>query len=330
MGVSVFAVIGDTSRGKETIVTFTIGMNQFWSINNTEEEIPPFYPEYEMPRPMRLAAVDINFPIDSPFSKADTQFYAKQSIGLASVLVSLTTADKSQQINITSIVSRDKNMLITTLSTLQSITLTITTSTNSSLFPSSAGCTNRSGTSINCSLVTDDQIIGDFISRQAYYKNDTTFPVVAALLTRVFGSYELISSVSDEISQTSSHLTFNQDDSITTISYALSNLDLAGIDHNNPIPPVPVIGIDPLPAAQEYVASTLTIDQVIELSQNHSKWWQGSWTSATLVFLPDDPVIERYWYGAQYIITSAAKMGTVAPGLWGPLIQNDKMSWHGD
>lgn len=48
------------------------------------------------------------------------------------------------------------------------------------------------------------------------------------------------------------------------------------------------------------------------------------------ISLSQEPQIENYWYGAQYILGCSSRDGKVAPGLWGPWVTTDSAGWHGD
>ena len=52
--------------------------------------------------------------------------------------------------------------------------------------------------------------------------------------------------------------------------------------------------------------------------------WNTTWIS-----LPDDPVLERFYYGQTYMIASAARRGKMPPGLYGPWIHSDVPNWMG-
>lgn len=90
---------------------------------------------------------------------------------------------------------------------------------------------------------------------------------------------------------------------------------------------------------QDPVNPTVTLAQqsatpaaVTSISSAHSTWWANYW-GASCVLLPSSdpfPVLQKYWYGAQYLMAMSSRAGKVPPGLWGPFITNDGPGWNGD
>jgi hypothetical protein len=59
-------------------------------------------------------------------------------------------------------------------------------------------------------------------------------------------------------------------------------------------------------------------------------WWHTFWQQSS-IRLPTRPAIERYWFGAQYILGSMASTNprVPAPGLFGPWATSDTPAWEG-
>ena len=67
------------------------------------------------------------------------------------------------------------------------------------------------------------------------------------------------------------------------------------------------------------------------MSVEHDRWWMEYYTlNGSRLYLPDDLVLEQFWYGANYLIGTTMKPGSTAPGLWGAFIGNDRIKWNGD
>ncbi|MCX4791959.1 discoidin domain-containing protein [Streptomyces sp. NBC_01221] len=64
------------------------------------------------------------------------------------------------------------------------------------------------------------------------------------------------------------------------------------------------------------------------LAQHHAHWWKRYWLASSIDI--GNPVLEKYYYAAQYFVGSASRPGKVAPGLYGVWITTDEASWHGD
>ncbi|WP_405996784.1 glycosyl hydrolase family 95 catalytic domain-containing protein [Streptomyces sp. NBC_00829] len=65
-----------------------------------------------------------------------------------------------------------------------------------------------------------------------------------------------------------------------------------------------------------------------ELRDRHVDWWKRYWLASSIDI--GRPVLERYYYAAQYFIGSASRPGKVAPGLYGVWTTTDQAGWHGD
>ena len=60
----------------------------------------------------------------------------------------------------------------------------------------------------------------------------------------------------------------------------------------------------------------------------HREWWNHFWSESFVEI--GDPLIEKFYYAAQYVIASASRTGKVAPGLYGNWVTTDHPSWNGD
>ena len=67
---------------------------------------------------------------------------------------------------------------------------------------------------------------------------------------------------------------------------------------------------------------------VTKLAKDHERWWQSFWKKSEIQI--DDPLIERYWYGSQYLMAMCSRNTAYAPGLFGNWISTDHPSWAGD
>ena len=83
----------------------------------------------------------------------------------------------------------------------------------------------------------------------------------------------------------------------------------------------------PLEEAQRRVAS-LTLERITELKERHRAWWRGFWSRSFVRI--GDPLIERYYYGSQYLMASCSRNPRFAPSLYGNWITMDGPSWQAD
>jgi len=83
----------------------------------------------------------------------------------------------------------------------------------------------------------------------------------------------------------------------------------------------------PLATARERVAA-LTGESIDTLRAEHHAWWRDFW-SASFVDI-GDPLIEKFYYGSNYLLASCSRNTAFAPGLYGNWITADCPSWQGD
>ena len=69
-------------------------------------------------------------------------------------------------------------------------------------------------------------------------------------------------------------------------------------------------------------------------AQNAGAVLSGRFWNESFVSLPFSPLLERYYYGAQYLLAISSRGGHAAPGIFGPFNTNELGSpasaWGGD
>lgn len=89
---------------------------------------------------------------------------------------------------------------------------------------------------------------------------------------------------------------------------------------------------DPAPAAVALLAQMLASPPT-HVADAAEAWWGDFWEQSS-ISLPSQPLIEQYWYGAQYVLACASSSTSdddhAAPGLYGPWVTADGPNWHGD
>ncbi|NOU71236.1 carbohydrate-binding protein [Paenibacillus sp. LMG 31458] len=86
---------------------------------------------------------------------------------------------------------------------------------------------------------------------------------------------------------------------------------------------------DPVFEASALLSSINGAQDVESLQADHQSWWKNFW-SASYINIPDYADVQKYYYGAQYLLGSTAKSGKVAPGLYGVWHTTDNPSWSSD
>jgi hypothetical protein len=85
-------------------------------------------------------------------------------------------------------------------------------------------------------------------------------------------------------------------------------------------------GPDPAPAALEAVQG-LTVSSLRALREETEEWWKSFWLQSFIDI--DDPILEGFYYGAQYQLGASSREGKAAPGLYGPWVTRDD-SYYGN
>jgi hypothetical protein len=132
----------------------------------------------------------------------------------------------------------------------------------------------------------------------------------AALATEVLGTDLLSPSTSGTTAKARIRLTANQTVRIVTA---------VGGGGRNPT--------NHLTSAQQ-AAAAATDASIATLKTQKSQWWQDFWLKSYVNL--GDSTLERYYYGAQYLIGSASRAGKLAPGIFGIWYTSDAPMWSGD
>eukprot|EP01043_Picozoa_sp_COSAG02_P043791 COSAG02_NODE_3847_length_6152_cov_3.823559_2_plen_593_part_00 len=72
---------------------------------------------------------------------------------------------------------------------------------------------------------------------------------------------------------------------------------------------------DPVPVAMS-TATALDATEAKAIVENTEQFWAEYWAKS-IISLPTQPDIERYWFSAQYILGSSSRAGRAANGIWG-------------
>ena len=302
---------------------------KFWAMNDTEQLIPTPTSEPDFPRVVTVGGISVSLPsITAPLN-----FSAYQYISNGTVSVNLTSHSPACLrcwFTFIAYIDSRSNLLVVQVrgAGVNTSLLSLSTYTESG-FPTRSGCTDTKGSQGDCN--SQSAVTGNYITR-ASFMNVTTnvYPIEVALITHVMGTYKHVNATQTATSVTSL-LSFSpsSDTPLIITAIARTNLDVAGVDFSSPLKPKPVLNVDPLPSAQ---ALSLQVNLTgIILSGLQSRLdWLLYWQSACVVYLPDHDDLQRFYYGAQYILGASSRLGKVAPGLWGVWVLTDGMNWHGD
>jgi hypothetical protein len=81
---------------------------------------------------------------------------------------------------------------------------------------------------------------------------------------------------------------------------------------------------NPIQKAKELAAS-LTDRKIEDLHAAHREWWKKYWSKSTIVI--NDDLLEKFYYGALYVLGCSSRAGNVPPGLAGPWHLNGPICW---
>jgi hypothetical protein len=59
--------------------------------------------------------------------------------------------------------------------------------------------------------------------------------------------------------------------------------------------------------------SNITANSVAIMAENHAMWWEQFWAESA-IHLPTQGIVEKYWYGSQYLLGCSSRPGKFAPG----------------
>ena len=294
--------MGVVLGGSQTSLNFYIGLNQFWAI-----QIVPVQGQQEPNYPRVISVGGVR--MDLPSFGTKSSYYAEQDVDEARVKVVVNNSDITFACE--AFVAVNNNTLIISLlnNGTKPVPVNVTTwTTPGGDVPrqTNAGCTNSKGQTVNCTGSTTSY--GLWVSRQAY--PNSPYPVTVGIGTRIWNA-QIEGKETDNKSYSTAHLQVSPNQPATVVTNAMTNRD-SGTD-------------DPVRDVQSYLVS-LSNESITNFEAEHNLWWKEYWNMSSISL----PLIENYWYRAQYILACASRDGKVAPGLWGPWVTTDSAAWHGD
>ncbi|NOU88694.1 hypothetical protein GC102_23510 [Paenibacillus sp. LMG 31460] len=72
----------------------------------------------------------------------------------------------------------------------------------------------------------------------------------------------------------------------------------------------------------------LTFSDIAKLREEHESWWVKFWSKSKVEI--GDELLERFYYGSQYIMACCSRNKWFPPGIFGNWITKDNPSWAGD
>jgi hypothetical protein len=77
-------------------------------------------------------------------------------------------------------------------------------------------------------------------------------------------------------------------------------------------------------------AQQISTQKLDQLSQTHTAWWKQFWSQSKIAI--GDTLLEKFYYGSQYLLACASRNKQFPPGLWGNTLTMDATfeAWAGD
>ncbi|MCJ8011517.1 discoidin domain-containing protein [Paenibacillus sp. KQZ6P-2] len=172
---------------------------------------------------------------------------------------------------------------------------------------------------------TADKVDGYAVATRATFNNAPLNPnswtSKAALATKVLGAESTVSANSLKGTGTTA---FTLDAGQTVQIVTAIGGGGKTYDSTNKL-----LTIDPVSEASALLSPINDTQDIETLWADHQSWWKNFW-SASYINLPDYADVQKYYYGAQYLLGSTARSGKVAPGLYGIWHTTDTASWSSD
>lgn len=323
--------LGVALLGDSNAAAYHIGLNQFWAIrayNYTDKTPEPPYPRVEGVGKLvicssALSSSSYEAEMDTRRAEVRTVFKRDTASGCG-----------NQRLRTVAFEAPDENALFLQLSLdaapaaapracdAMDITASLSTIDSNRLAPAASGCVSAEGVARRvCSNTT---ATAGWASRLAV--TNSTYPISVGIAMRVEGGQgELrFSAAAAEVNAT---VVLSAGKTITIVLQVRTNRDVpmnaTNVDENDESTVAVNKALVALPTVRTAAAFCASRHAA------NIQFWERFWNRSS-VSLPQDSLLERFWFGSQYLLGSASRRGKVPPGLWGPWVTGDTAKWHGD
>jgi hypothetical protein len=299
--------------------------NQLWGIREYDREAnPAFTGDTAMPRRLGLGKITLASP-----QLANASFTAEQHLATGTVNATLQMAGGGLSLTVRAYLKPDENVLVAEVNASGAaiVDLTVTSSVlalaainshqGSPKEPPMDGRVGSGVGHVNGVIYSERQPLGLSSPKPIAVAVATSLsdPTLACSSTPPTASPR---STYDGVASCAGKLPLGKPLTVTTV--VLTNWDLCK---------TPAGCAEPLPAALARAAALRNATTVSDIAAANAKWWSTFWTDSW-VSIPDDLLLERYYYSTSYMIASASRRGSMAAGLWGPWVHSDRPGWQGD
>ena len=251
------------------------------------------------------------------YEEAPSAFYEKQDILNAEIQTTQNLAGVPTEMK--TWLSDNKNIMVTELTSksMEDAEFQVETwaSNNNSNNPITAENNDESVT-ITRSTVNN------------YREEENSYVSKAALSTKILGVEEVQASSDNESGKGILKFTLEAGDTV----YIVTSVGGGGRTYHND-GNLWEGAVEPIEDAKKLLGEVSDKAAVTELNNVRQEWWKNFWSGSYIDFGTEDEnlnKVQKYYYGAQYILGSTARKGEVAPGLYGIWHTTDTPNWYSD
>ena len=246
------------------------------------------------------------------------QFYEKQDILNAEIQTTQELAEIPTEMN--TWLSADKNIMVTELTS---------TGTEDAEFQVETWASDNDKAKKPITAQNDDASVTVTRSTENKAPNDTKAHVSkAALSTKIIGADDVKASSENENGKGTLEFTLEAGETV----YVVTSIGGGGRTYHND-GSLWEGAKEPVSDSQELLSEVPDKATVTDLNNARKEWWKDFWRASYIDFGTDDEKlnkVQKYYYGAQYLLGSASKEGELAPGLYGVWHTTDRASWSSD
>lgn len=303
--------IGIVSAGNGLGKTYLISKSDFWSCGNLEGVC--FGDENQKTKPLPIGGVTIRSVSETDSAKKQDCFYEKLDILHACLETEFTQSNGKLQMKARMIAS--ENLLAIELKSSQEMDLEIDvwTKQDNPLFP--------------VSTINEGNLMA--VSRRTYNnasENQDSWISEAILSPKIIedkttGCWK--EKIPGRISRTVRLAPEHPAWLVIAVGGGGQTYDYAG----------KLKGKDPQQTARELLNSANTPADIQALLKSHAEWWTNYWSASSIDLDKSDEsiaTVERYYYGARYLMGAGIRPGKTAPGLYGIWHTTDTPKWSSD
>ncbi len=266
---------------------------------------------------------------EPPVEEPDTEFYEKQDILNAEIQTQQELADVPTSMK--TWLSSDKNIMVTELTS---------NGEEDALFQVDTWASDNEKNKKPITAQNDDTSVTVTRSTENKAPNDEKSHVSqAALSTKIIGADDVVTFSDNENGEGNLKFTLKAGETV----YIVTSIGGGGRTYHND-GSLWEGAAEPVSEAQKLLAEVNDENAVSDLNEARKEWWKDYWSTSYIDFGTVDETedgtvdetaekldkVQKYYYGAQYLLGSASKDGELAPGLYGIWHTTDNARWSSD